>query len=199
MDCVILLVLKGRKTAQTTPSALTRPDPGCRHAQPGLSCHNMEIDMQINITGHHIEVTPALRAYVTEKLQRISRHFDHVISINVILKVENPSSNRPKARCTRPENPCSPRTLTPTCMQPSTASPTSWTNRSAAQGPRARPPRQRCEEGGVAGLAATHRQGSIQKHVNQRPAKPGENSLRRSQQQQKASARTDQRRAGPQQ
>ncbi len=45
--------------------------------------------MQINITGHHIEVTPALRAYVTEKLQRISRHFDHVISIDVILKVES--------------------------------------------------------------------------------------------------------------
>jgi putative sigma-54 modulation protein len=45
--------------------------------------------MQINITGHHVEVTPALRTYVTEKLQRISRHFDHVISINVILKVEN--------------------------------------------------------------------------------------------------------------
>ena len=45
--------------------------------------------MQINVTGHHVEVTPALRAYVTEKLQRISRHFDHVISINVILKVEN--------------------------------------------------------------------------------------------------------------
>ena len=45
--------------------------------------------MQINITGHHIEVTPALRAYATEKLQRITRHFDHVISIDVILKVEN--------------------------------------------------------------------------------------------------------------
>jgi putative sigma-54 modulation protein len=45
--------------------------------------------MQISITGHHIEVTPALRAYVTEKLQKISRHFDHVISIDVILKVEN--------------------------------------------------------------------------------------------------------------
>lgn len=45
--------------------------------------------MQTNITGHHIEVTPALRAYVTEKLQRIYRHFDHVISIDVILKVEN--------------------------------------------------------------------------------------------------------------
>ncbi len=45
--------------------------------------------MQINVTGHHIEVTPALRAYVTEKLQRIVRHFDHVISIDVILKLEN--------------------------------------------------------------------------------------------------------------
>ena len=45
--------------------------------------------MQINVTGHHVEVTPALRAYATEKMQRICRHFDHVISINVILKVEN--------------------------------------------------------------------------------------------------------------
>ena len=45
--------------------------------------------MQINVSGQHIEVTPALRAYVTEKLQRISRHFDHVISIDVILRVEN--------------------------------------------------------------------------------------------------------------
>lgn len=45
--------------------------------------------MQINITGHHVDLTPALRAYATEKLQRLSRHFDHVISINVILKVDN--------------------------------------------------------------------------------------------------------------
>jgi putative sigma-54 modulation protein len=44
--------------------------------------------MQITITGHHVEVSPALRAYVTEKMQRLSRHFDHVISVNVILNVE---------------------------------------------------------------------------------------------------------------
>ncbi len=44
--------------------------------------------MQINITGHHVDVTPALRAYVTEKLQRLTRHFDQVKSINVILNVE---------------------------------------------------------------------------------------------------------------
>jgi putative sigma-54 modulation protein len=48
-----------------------------------------ETDMQINITGHHIEVTPALKAYVTDKLRRIHRHFDHVISTDVILRVEN--------------------------------------------------------------------------------------------------------------
>ncbi len=44
--------------------------------------------MRITITGHHLDVTPALRSYVTEKMQRLSRHFDHVISINVILNVE---------------------------------------------------------------------------------------------------------------
>ena len=44
--------------------------------------------MQINITGHHLEVTPALRAYATEKMQRLSRHFDHVLSVNIILNVE---------------------------------------------------------------------------------------------------------------
>ena len=44
--------------------------------------------MQINVTGHHVELTPALRAYATEKLQKLSRHFDHVISINVILRVD---------------------------------------------------------------------------------------------------------------
>ena len=44
--------------------------------------------MQINVTGHHVDVTPALRNYVTDKMQRISRHFDHVISTKVTLTVE---------------------------------------------------------------------------------------------------------------
>jgi putative sigma-54 modulation protein len=44
--------------------------------------------MQINITGHHVDVTPALRAYVTEKMQKLVRHFDQVNSVHVILKVE---------------------------------------------------------------------------------------------------------------
>jgi putative sigma-54 modulation protein len=44
--------------------------------------------MQLNVTGHHVEVTPALRAYIEKKLERITRHFDHVIDVHCILTVE---------------------------------------------------------------------------------------------------------------
>lgn len=44
--------------------------------------------MQISISGQHLEVTPALREYVEEKIERIVRHFDHVTSSNVVLHVE---------------------------------------------------------------------------------------------------------------
>lgn len=44
--------------------------------------------MNLTITGHHLEVTPALRGYIEEKLKRVTRHFDHVIDITVILSVE---------------------------------------------------------------------------------------------------------------
>lgn len=44
--------------------------------------------MQVNITGHHIEVTEALRNYVNEKFQRLERHFENVINSHVILSVE---------------------------------------------------------------------------------------------------------------
>ena len=44
--------------------------------------------MNLHLTGHHVEITPAIRDYVTSKLARISRHFDHVIDVNVIMTVE---------------------------------------------------------------------------------------------------------------
>jgi len=44
--------------------------------------------MQINLTGHHVEITPALRTYVTSKLSRLERHFEHLIDIHCILTVE---------------------------------------------------------------------------------------------------------------
>jgi putative sigma-54 modulation protein len=44
--------------------------------------------MNLHLTGHHVEITPAIREYVTSKLARINRHFDHVIDVNVIMTVE---------------------------------------------------------------------------------------------------------------
>ena len=44
--------------------------------------------MNLHLTGHHVEITPAIREYVTSKLERINRHFDHVIDVNVIMTVE---------------------------------------------------------------------------------------------------------------
>ncbi|KAB8042006.1 ribosome hibernation-promoting factor, HPF/YfiA family [Janthinobacterium aquaticum] len=45
--------------------------------------------MNLTISGHHLEVTPAIREYVQTKLERVKRHFDQVIDIAVILTVDN--------------------------------------------------------------------------------------------------------------
>jgi putative sigma-54 modulation protein len=44
--------------------------------------------MNLHLTGHHVDITPAIREYVVGKLERINRHFDHVIDVNVIMTVE---------------------------------------------------------------------------------------------------------------
>jgi putative sigma-54 modulation protein len=44
--------------------------------------------MNLNISGHHLSLTPALREYVEAKLKRVERHFDHLINADVILSVE---------------------------------------------------------------------------------------------------------------
>lgn len=49
--------------------------------------------MNLNITGRHVEVTPAIRDYVTSKLDRVIRHFDNVTSVAVILSVEKLKQN----------------------------------------------------------------------------------------------------------
>ncbi len=44
--------------------------------------------MQLNVTGHHVDVTPSLKVYVEKKLDRIMRHSDHVLDVHCILTVE---------------------------------------------------------------------------------------------------------------
>lgn len=44
--------------------------------------------MNLQLSGHHLQITPAIRDYVSGKLERITHHFDHVIDVSVILSVE---------------------------------------------------------------------------------------------------------------
>src|SRR4029450_2811782 len=45
------------------------------------------VRMNLNLTGNHLEITPAIRDYVVAKLDRITRHFDHLIDVSVVLSV----------------------------------------------------------------------------------------------------------------
>lgn len=44
--------------------------------------------MNIHLTGHHLDITPAIRDYTTGKFGKIKRHFDNVIDVNIVLSVE---------------------------------------------------------------------------------------------------------------
>ncbi len=44
--------------------------------------------MNLQLTGHHLDITPAIRDYVIAKLGRLNRHFDHVIDVSVVLIVD---------------------------------------------------------------------------------------------------------------
>ncbi|WP_067516852.1 ribosome hibernation-promoting factor, HPF/YfiA family [Endozoicomonas ascidiicola] len=44
--------------------------------------------MQVNISGHHVEVTEALHDYVIKKLERLASHFDQITNVQVTLSVE---------------------------------------------------------------------------------------------------------------
>ena len=58
--------------------------------------------MNLTISGHHLEVTPALHEYVLTKLDRVTRHFDQVVDINVLLTVvkQKEKERRQKAEVT---------------------------------------------------------------------------------------------------
>ena len=57
--------------------------------------------MNLTISGHHVEVTPALREYVLTKLDRVTRHFDQVVDMRVLLTLDNmkEKEKRQRAEC----------------------------------------------------------------------------------------------------
>jgi ribosome hibernation promoting factor len=59
-----------------------------RNGSPSARSVERRSFMNLHVTGHHLEITPAIRAYVVNKLERVSRHFDHVIDVSVVLCVD---------------------------------------------------------------------------------------------------------------
>lgn len=44
--------------------------------------------MQINLAGHHVDITDSLRESVNTKFAKLERHFDHINNVHVVLTVE---------------------------------------------------------------------------------------------------------------
>ena len=44
--------------------------------------------MQLSISGHHVDVTDALKNYTSDKLSKLERHFDQITNVHVVLSVE---------------------------------------------------------------------------------------------------------------
>ena len=53
--------------------------------------------MQVNLSGHHVDITDSMRNYVNEKIAKLDRHFDNALDINIVLTVEK---QRHKAEAT---------------------------------------------------------------------------------------------------
>ena len=44
--------------------------------------------MQLIISGHHLDISDALRTYVTQKIEKLEKHYDHITNVHVVLSVE---------------------------------------------------------------------------------------------------------------
>ena len=58
--------------------------------------------MNFKLSGHHLDITPALREYVETKLERVIRHFDQVIGVSVLLSVDNHKEGSASVRGNQP-------------------------------------------------------------------------------------------------
>lgn len=53
--------------------------------------------MNLEISGHHVKVTPAMHEYVEKKIERLERHGHDITKIHVILKIEEPNKHTAEA------------------------------------------------------------------------------------------------------
>jgi putative sigma-54 modulation protein len=65
--------------------------------KPVTICQTRSETMQLSLSGQHIEITDSLRDHVKSKLEKLTRHFDHMTNVHVVLSVEK---DRQKAEAT---------------------------------------------------------------------------------------------------
>tara|TARA_A100000164_G_C21857843_1_gene748518 strand:- start:256 stop:594 length:339 start_codon:yes stop_codon:yes gene_type:complete len=51
--------------------------------------------MNLNISGHHLELSYPVKDYIKKKLERLKKHFDDIIEISIILKID-PATKKDK-------------------------------------------------------------------------------------------------------
>jgi len=83
--------LRHPRAARHPGGAADRGQVSRGHAHPAGQSPQVDLEeasLNLHLTGHHVEITPSIRQYVESKLERINRHFDHVIDVNVFMTVE---------------------------------------------------------------------------------------------------------------
>ena len=53
--------------------------------------------MQLNLSGHHLDITSSIRQHTSDKLSKIKHHFDNIMNVNMTLEVQK---NLQKAEAT---------------------------------------------------------------------------------------------------
>jgi putative sigma-54 modulation protein len=91
--------LRSHRPVPRRPVASSFPPHRFRAARRGASfALAQELLMNLTISGHHLEVTPALREYVLTKLERVMRHFDQVVDVSVLLTVDKTKEKERRQR-----------------------------------------------------------------------------------------------------
>ena len=44
--------------------------------------------MQLNLSGHHLDITSSIRQHTSDKLTKIKHHFDNIMNVNMTLEVQ---------------------------------------------------------------------------------------------------------------
>ena len=44
--------------------------------------------MQLNLSGHHLDITSSIRQHTSDKLSKIKHHFDNIMNVNMTLEVQ---------------------------------------------------------------------------------------------------------------